>query len=73
MVLDEDAARQLAQTLYTELDDLKGVLRKRYPYVAGREFTPKRVNRSLGYVAGAPCTKLVESLQPVEITSHGND
>ena len=57
---DEDAARQLAQTLYTELDDLKGVLRKRYPYVAGREFTPKRVNRSLGYVAGASCTKLVE-------------
>ena len=57
---DEDAARQLAQTLYTELDDLKGILRKRYPYVAGREFTPKRVNRSLGYVEGAPCTKLVE-------------
>lgn len=57
---DEDAARQLAQTLYSELDDLKGILRKRYPYVAGREFTPKRVNRSLGYVEGAPCTKLVE-------------
>jgi DNA polymerase I-like protein with 3'-5' exonuclease and polymerase domains len=57
---DEDAARQLASTLYSELDDLKGVLRKRYPYIAGREFTPKRVNRSLGYVAGAPCTKLVE-------------
>ena len=57
---DELAARELAQTLYSELDDLKGVLRKRYPYVAGREFTPKRVNRSLGYVEGAPCTKLVE-------------
>ena len=57
---DEDAARELAQTLYSELDDLKGILRKRYPYVAGREFTPKRVNRSLGYVEGASCTKLVE-------------
>jgi DNA polymerase I-like protein with 3'-5' exonuclease and polymerase domains len=57
---DEDAARELAQTLYTELEALKTVLRNRYPYVAGREFTPKRVNRSLGYVAGAPCTKLVE-------------
>jgi DNA polymerase I-like protein with 3'-5' exonuclease and polymerase domains len=57
---DEDAARQLAQTLYTELEALKTVLRNRYPYVAGREFTPKRVNRSLGYVEGAPCTKLIE-------------
>lgn len=57
---DEDAARQLASSLYSELDDLKSVLRKRYPYIAGREFTPKRVNRSLGYVEGAPCTKLVE-------------
>jgi DNA polymerase I-like protein with 3'-5' exonuclease and polymerase domains len=57
---DEPAAWELAQTLYTELEDLKTVLRNRYPYVAGREFTPKRVNRSLGYVAGAPCTKLVE-------------
>jgi len=57
---DEDAARELASSLYTELDDLKGLLRKRYPYIAGREFTPRRVNRSLGYVEGAPCTKLVE-------------
>jgi hypothetical protein len=57
---DEDAARELAQTLYTELETLKTVLRNRYPYVAGREFTPKRVNRSLGYVEGAPCTKLIE-------------
>jgi DNA polymerase I-like protein with 3'-5' exonuclease and polymerase domains len=57
---DEPAARELASALYTELDDIKGVLRQRYPYVAGREFTPKRVNRSLGYVEGAPCTKLVE-------------
>ena len=57
---DEPAARELAQALYTELDNLNRLLRQRYPYIAGREFTPKRVNRSLGYVAGAPCTKLVE-------------
>jgi len=57
---DEPAARQLAQTLYTELDDLKGVLCKRYPYVAGREFTPKRPNRSQGYVAGATLVRLKE-------------
>jgi DNA polymerase I-like protein with 3'-5' exonuclease and polymerase domains len=57
---DEDAARELTSALYTELDDIKGVLRKRYPYVAGPEFTPKRPNKTLGYVAGAPLTKLKE-------------
>jgi DNA polymerase I-like protein with 3'-5' exonuclease and polymerase domains len=57
---DEPAARELAQALYSELDDLKDLLRKRYPYVKGREFTPKRDNRSLGYVEGAACTKLLE-------------
>jgi DNA polymerase I-like protein with 3'-5' exonuclease and polymerase domains len=57
---DEDAARELAQTLYRELDELKGVLCKRYPYVAGPEFTPKRPNKTQGYVAGAPLTKLKE-------------
>lgn len=57
---DEPAARELAQALYTELDGLNRLLRQRYPYIAGREFTPKRVNRSLGYVEGATCTKLVE-------------
>ena len=57
---DEDAARELASSLYSELEALKTVLRNRYPYVAGREFTPKRVNRTLGYVEGAPCTKLIE-------------
>lgn len=57
---DEPAARELAQTLYAELDGLNQVLRNRYPYVAGREFTPKRPNRTLGYVAGAPLTRLKE-------------
>ena len=57
---DEPAARELAQTLYGELDSLKGLLCKRYPYVKDREFTPKRVNRTTGYVEGAPLTKLKE-------------
>jgi DNA polymerase I-like protein with 3'-5' exonuclease and polymerase domains len=57
---NESAARELAQALYSELETLEAVLRNRYPFVAGREFTPKRVNRSLGYVAGATCTKLVD-------------
>ena len=57
---DESAARELASTLYAELDVLKGVLCKRYPYVAGPEFTPKRPNKTQGYVAGSPLTKLKE-------------
>ena len=57
---DEAAAWQLAQTLYTELDDLKNVLCKRYPYVSGPEFTPKRPNKTQGYIAGATFTRLKE-------------
>ena len=57
---DEPAAWQLAQTLYTELDSLNQLLRERYPYVSGPEFTPKRPNRTQGYVAGATFTRLKE-------------
>ena len=57
---DENAARELAQTLYSELDGLNQLLRKRYPYVKDREFTPKRSNRTTGYVGGATVTKLKE-------------
>jgi len=57
---DEPAARQLAQTLYAELDSLNQLLRKRYPYVEGPEFTPKRPNRTQGYVTGATFTRLKE-------------
>jgi DNA polymerase I-like protein with 3'-5' exonuclease and polymerase domains len=57
---DEDAARELESNLRRELEGLSQLLRNRYPYVADREFTPKRVNRTTGYVAGAPLTKLKE-------------
>ncbi len=57
---DEHAARELASTLYGELESLKAVLCKRYPYIAGSEFTPKRPNKTQGYVAGATLTKLKE-------------
>jgi DNA polymerase I-like protein with 3'-5' exonuclease and polymerase domains len=56
----EDAARELESNLRRELEGLSQLLRNRYPYVADREFTPKRVNRTTGYVAGAPLTKLKE-------------
>jgi DNA polymerase I-like protein with 3'-5' exonuclease and polymerase domains len=57
---DEPAARELESSLRRELEGITQLLRNRYPYVKDREFTPKRVNRSLGYVADAPLTKLKE-------------
>lgn len=57
---DEAAARELESSLRRELEGLTQLLRNRYPYVRDREFTPKRVNRTTGYVAGAPLTKLKE-------------
>ena len=57
---DEPAARELESTLRRELEGLTQLLRNRYPYVRDREFTPKRPNRTTGYVAGAALTKLKE-------------
>ena len=57
---DETAARELESTLLRELEGFTQLLRNRYLYVRYREFTPKRPNRTLGYVAGAPLTKLKE-------------
>ncbi len=57
---DEQAAQQLEQTLRRELEDTTTVLRKQFPYVAGTLFTPKRDNRTQGYVAGAELQRLKE-------------
>jgi len=57
---DEAAAWKLASTLRQELQDTHEVLRNRHPYVRGGEFTPKRDNRTQGYVKGAPITRLKE-------------
>ena len=61
---DENAARKLESTLRKEYEDTTKVLRDRYPFVAGTEFTPKRDNKRTGYVKGCPFTKLKE-LNPV--------
>ena len=58
---DERAAWQLASTLRTELEKTYQLLRDRHPYVAGSEFTPKRNNRTQGYVEGATFTRLKET------------
>ena len=55
---DESSAWKLECTLRGELESLTQVLRDRHPLIAGSEFTPKRPNRTQGYVQGAPFTRL---------------
>ena len=57
---DENAAWELASTLRQELRETEELLRNRHPFVRGSEFTPKRDNRTQGYVKGAPFTRLKE-------------
>ena len=49
---DERAAWKLASTLRKQLEETHQLLRDRHPYVAGSVFTPKRDNRTQGYVKG---------------------
>ena len=44
----------------TELRETEELLRNRHPFVRGSEFTPKRDNRTQGYVKGASFTRLKE-------------
>ena len=55
---DVRAARELELTLGRELRETEELLRNKYPFVAGSEFTPKRNNRTSGYVEGCPFTRL---------------
>lgn len=57
---DERAAWELESTLRQELEALNQLLRNRYPFVGGEEFTPKRPNKTRGYFEGASFTKLKE-------------
>ena len=57
---DERAAWELTSTLQKEFEETCKLLRDRFPFVAGPVFTPKRNNRTQGYVAGAPSTRLKE-------------
>ena len=57
---DERAAWQLASSLQQELQDIEKVLQRKHPYVAGSEFTPKRNNKTSGYIEGAAFTRLKE-------------
>jgi DNA polymerase I-like protein with 3'-5' exonuclease and polymerase domains len=55
---DVRAARELELTLGRELRETEELLCNKYPFVAGSEFTPKRNNRTSGYVEGATFTRL---------------
>lgn len=58
---DEPAARELESALRREFEETSSVLCNRHPFVAGPLFTPKRNNRTKGYVAGATFTKLKDT------------
>ena len=57
---DERAAWELESTLRNELQETHKILRDSYPFVSGPLFTPKRNNKTKGYIAGATFTKLKE-------------
>lgn len=57
---DSEAAWKLASSLRTELEETYQLLRDKHPYVFGSEFTPKRNNKTSGYIEGCPFTKLKE-------------
>ena len=54
---DEQQAYKLESTLRSELESLTNSLRARHPFVAGSEFTPKRNNKTSGYVEGTGVTQ----------------
>ena len=58
---DERAAWKLASSLRSELEQTCKLLRDRHPYVAGSEFTPKRNNKSSGYIEGCTFTRIKET------------
>ena len=57
---DESSAWELESALTEELRNITEVLRSRFPFVPGPEFTPKRNNRTQGYIEGATFTRLKE-------------
>ena len=57
---DERQAYELESALRNELETITGSLRARHPLIAGSEFTPKRNNKTSGYVEGCTFTRLKE-------------
>ena len=57
---DVTAAERVRAEIQEEADNIQAEIAKRYIYVPGKVYTPKRANKTKGYIAGAPMTKLLE-------------
>jgi len=57
---DVNAAERVRAELQQETADLEKSIAARFVYVPGKVYTPKRANKTKGYVAGAPMTKLLD-------------
>ena len=57
---DVGAAEQVRSELQDEATQIEQTIRQRYMYVPGKVYTPKRANKTKGYIAGAPMTKLLD-------------
>jgi DNA polymerase I-like protein with 3'-5' exonuclease and polymerase domains len=57
---DVNAAERVRAELQQETADLEKAIAARFVYVPGKVYTPKRANKTKGYVAGAPMTKLID-------------
>ena len=54
---NERQAYELESTLRSELESLTRSLRARHPFIRGSEFTPKRNNKTSGYIEGCTFTR----------------
>ena len=57
---DMTAAERVRSELAAEADSLTEEIGKRFLYVPGKVFTPRRQDKKKGYVSGAPMTKLLD-------------
>lgn len=57
---DVNAAERVRGELQAEVEQIEATIQSRYIYVPGKVYTPKRANKTKGYVAGAPMTKLLD-------------
>ncbi len=57
---DLTAAERVRGEFEKEMSDLQNQISKRFIYVPGKVYTPKRSNKTKGFFAGAPMTKLLD-------------
>ncbi len=57
---DAKSSRELEESIRTELEENYRILRRKHPFVYGSTFTPRRNNKTQGYVEGCTFTRLKE-------------